>query len=172
MNFVRNVEIFRQLVHLGFVQVGDGFEVGCSVAILDEESLVVLQTVGGTYDGVVEAISVIVFDHLPRALLEIAGGYDAQESFSGEPGARFNSSRGPHDNRRERIGRSIQKIWQHDLALVPIVVFLDHLVYGAVAPLITTIDFQNGANVFEHSSYPKKVREKAGPAGSTRSTLR
>jgi hypothetical protein len=109
---------------------------------------------------------VIVFDHLPRALLEIAGGYDAQESISGEPGARFNSSRGPHDNRIERIGRSIQKIWQYDLALVPIVVLRDHLADGVVAPLIASSGFKNGANVFEYNSFPLQLAAHALPDAS------
>jgi len=64
-------QVLGQLIDLGFVEMGYGFDVGGAVAQLDEEALVVLQAVGGAGHGIVEPVCVVVLQHLVRALLEV-----------------------------------------------------------------------------------------------------
>ena len=42
-----------------------------AITVLDEEALIVFEQIWSAYHRVVEAISVVVLDHLPDALLEI-----------------------------------------------------------------------------------------------------
>ena len=62
-----HAEVLGQRVDLGLVEVGDGLEVGGAVALLHEEALVVLEPVRRPGDGVVEAVGVVVLEHLARS---------------------------------------------------------------------------------------------------------
>ena len=56
----------------------DGFHVGRTIAVLDEETLVVFESVRRADHGVVETVGVEVFEVLADALLEVGGGDNLQ----------------------------------------------------------------------------------------------
>ena len=73
-----HAEVRGERVDLRLVEVRDRLEVGRAVALLHEEALVVLEPVGRAGDGVVQAIGVVVLDHLAHALLEVRRGDELQ----------------------------------------------------------------------------------------------
>ena len=79
-NLFGNPKILGQLIDLGFVEVRDRLDVGGAVAELDKKPLVVFQTVRRAGHGIVQAIGVVVFKHLARALLEIRCGQNPKVS--------------------------------------------------------------------------------------------
>jgi len=81
----RDVQEFRECVHLRFVQVGDGLHVRQPVSAFDEEPLVVLEPVGRADDGVVKPVGVEVLQHRPDALLEVGRRDDLAVFGGGQP---------------------------------------------------------------------------------------
>ena len=77
----RYTQIFGQLVDLGFVEMGNGFDIGGTVAELYEKALVVFQAVGCAGDRIVQAVGMIVLQHLAGALFEIGGGHNLEIGF-------------------------------------------------------------------------------------------
>ena len=54
--------------------MGNRLDVGRTVAVFHEESLIVFKAIGGARHGVIEAVGVIILEHFPRPLLEIRRG--------------------------------------------------------------------------------------------------
>src|SRR5580704_12634979 len=84
LDLLRYAEVRGQLIDLGFVEVSDRFQIGGAVAILDKESLIVFEAVGGAGDGIVEEIRVVILHHLASALFEISCRYDTEIGIQGE----------------------------------------------------------------------------------------
>src|SRR6202044_1134436 len=63
---------------LGLIQVDNRLDMGRSVAVLDEETLVVFETIWRADYGVIETIRVVVLKSLAQALLEAGGGDNLQ----------------------------------------------------------------------------------------------
>ena len=78
---LRHPEVFGQLIDLRLVEVGNRFHVGGTVAEFDEKTLVVLEAVGRPGHGIVQAVGMVVLQHLARALLEVGGRYDFEVRF-------------------------------------------------------------------------------------------
>ena len=68
----------RQGVGLCLVETRNRFDVSGPIPQLYEESLVILEPVGGAGDRVYESVCVEVLEHLAGSLLEIRGGDDLQ----------------------------------------------------------------------------------------------
>jgi len=65
--------------------VGDRLEVGRAVALLDEETLVVLEPVRRAGHRVVEAVGPVVLDHLAHPLLEVGRRDDGEIGVQRQP---------------------------------------------------------------------------------------
>ena len=70
-NLVGQAEMPGHGIDLGLVEVGDGLHSGGTVAVLDEEALVVLEAVGSAGHGEVEAVGVVVLSVLRMRCLKL-----------------------------------------------------------------------------------------------------
>ena len=113
-----DIQVFRQLVDLCFVQVSDRFKIRRSVAQFHEESLIVFQPIGCAHDGVVQAIGPVVFQHFADALLEVAGGDDGQVSVMGQAGFVDLTVRGLNDDGEDAQLIVVCEFGQRDLTFV------------------------------------------------------
>ncbi len=129
-----HAEVFGHAVNLGFVEVGNGLEVGRAVAILDEEPLVVLQPVGCAHHGVAQAVGVVVFHHLSHPLLEVRGGHDRLVGLQGEP-CPPHLAVGQLDHQGENpVGGLAEEAGEHDLRFAARPVFGKHGTDRLVSP--------------------------------------
>ena len=76
--FFGNAEIFREHIHLGFIEVCNRFDISGAIAEFDEKPLVVFQSIWRAHDGVMQSVSMVVFEHFTAALFKI-GSRDNRE---------------------------------------------------------------------------------------------
>ena len=79
-DFFWHAKVLCQLVHLGFVKVGNRFEVRRAVTLLHEKTLVIFQQVGCARYRIVKSVCVVVLGHLAHALLEVSRSNHLQVS--------------------------------------------------------------------------------------------
>ena len=126
----------------------DGFDVGGAVAEFDEEALVVFEAVGGSGDGVVEPVGVVIFEHLAGALLEIGGGHDFEIGLQRQPFFDGGAVRGLGYDGKDIEALLFDGAGQDDLGLPAVAVLGDGLAHGVVVLFIEADGFEDAGDVF------------------------
>jgi hypothetical protein len=101
-------------VHLRLVEVGDRFDVGSAVAVLDEESLIVLESIGGSCDRVVLLLGPEIFRQLSRALFHVGRRNDRQVRIQRRTGTLLHALGRLHDEAEDIQAGSIADLREHD----------------------------------------------------------
>jgi hypothetical protein len=140
--------VARERVHLAFVEMRDGFDIGAAVAVLHEEALVVLQAIRSADHGVVQAIGVVILHGLADALLVVRGGHDLQVFRQGQPrGLELAGWRLHHE--LEVVDAALEATLDDDLVFPAVGVFGEHAANGFVTLPVAADAFESRCDV-EH----------------------
>ena len=122
--------------------MGDGFDVGRTVAVLDEETLVVLEPIRRADDRVVQAIGVKVFDRLAHTLLEIGRRHHLQILLQAQ---RFvpHTAIGRFGNDTKSVDLTLETTGDGDFHLPALVILRNDPANGRITPGVTA-DFPEG----------------------------
>ncbi len=137
----------RQGVDLGFVEVGDGFEIGGAIAVFHKKALVVFEPVGGADDRIVQAVGVEIFEGFAQSLLVVGGGDDLQIFAQRQPCLMHLPVRRLGDD-LEMVDATGQPAGDGELDFPLRVVARQHRAHGLVAPVIAADGLQRGGDVF------------------------
>ncbi len=167
-NLVRHPQVRRELVDLRFIQVCDRLEIGCPVALFDEEPLVVFQAVGGARDGIVKPVGVVVLGHLADALLVIGGRHQLQVRLCRHPLGLPHTAR-VLDGQLEHIEPvTFQNRWQRDLALPAVAILRKHFANRLILPCVAAKPLERWRDVLDDRVDAGGHGEQAGRAAVRR----
>ena len=94
----------------------DRLDVGCAVAVLDEETLIIFQPVGGAGDRIVQPVGVVVLDPLAGALLHVGGRHDPEIDIERHAQLLLGTVGRLHHQLREIVALVGERIGDDDLA--------------------------------------------------------
>src|SRR5579871_1125967 len=129
--------------------MGDWLQVGCAVAILYKETQLVLQPVWSSGHCEVQAVSMVVLEHLSNTLLKIGCRDNSQVGIEGQSHFLRVASRRLHYNRKDRITSLFQQIRKNDFGFVPSSIFRHDTTNSLVAPAVTAGAFERRCDVFQ-----------------------
>src|SRR5688572_22114011 len=136
----------RQRIDLALVKMCNGLDVGTPISIFHEEPLIVLEAIRRAYDGVVEPVSVEIFDSLADSLFEV-GCRDDLQVFAQAQSLSPDLAAGRPHHEVEVVHATFQSACNHDLVLPRTFVIRENPPNGLIAPAIASDRLERGSNV-------------------------